>query len=210
MHRMEVWPNADRQVALLETFADQAVIAIENTRLFQELQDRVGELQALGEVGQAVSSSLDLQEVLTTIVSHAVRLSGADAGTIYELDDETATFSPRASDRMPRELLAAVQHERLRLADDNVVGRAALHGQAQQVPDLLAAGDFAASPAFAALRRAGFRTLLAVPLIREQRVVGALVIRRKTPGEFPQAVVDLVQTFASQSVLAIENARLFA
>src|SRR5262249_18978909 len=157
----------------------------------------VGELQALGEVGQAVGSSLDLQEVLTTIVSHAVQLSGADAGTIYELDEETAAFSPRVSDRMPAELLASVQQDRLRLADDHVVGRAALRGQAVQVADLMAATDFAPSPALDALRRTGFRALLAVPLIREQRVVGALVIRRKTPGEFSQAVTDLLQTFAS-------------
>jgi GAF domain-containing protein len=203
-------PFTDQHLALLETFASQAAIAIENARLFQELQERVGELQALGDVSQAVSSSLDLHEVLTTIISHAVQLSGADAGTIYELDDESVTFSPRASDRMPTALLATVQHDRLRFADDNVVGRAALRGQAIQVPDLLAEIDFAPSPALDALRRTGFRALLAVPLVREQRVVGALVIRRKTPGEFPQDVVDLLQTFASQSVLAIENARLFA
>jgi signal transduction histidine kinase len=147
--------------------------------------------------------------VLATIVSHAVRLSGADAGTIYELDKPTATFSPRASDRMPAELLAAVEQDRLRLADDNVVGRSAVRGQAIQVSDLAAETSFAPSPVLDALRRTGFRALLAVPLIRDQRVVGALVIRRKTAGEFPRAVVELLQTFASQSVLAIENARLF-
>jgi len=208
--RTEVRPFSEQQIALLQTFADQAVIAIENSRLFQELRDRVGELTALGDVSQAVSSSLDLQEVLTTIVSHAVQLSGADAGTIYELDDDTATFSPRASDRMPAELLVAVEHDRLRLAHDNVLGRAALRGEAVQVADLLEASDYEPSTALDALRQTGFRALLAVPLIREQRVVGALVIRRKTPGEFPPAVVELLQTFASQSVLAIGNARLFA
>jgi signal transduction histidine kinase len=207
--RPERRPFTEREMALLETFADQAVIAIENARLFQEIRDRVDELTALGEVSQAVSSSLDLQEVLTTIVSHAVRLSGADAGTIYELEQETATFTPRASDRMPAELLAAVEHDRLRLADDNMVGRAMLRGQAVQVSDLLAASDLPPIRPLDVLRRTGFRALLALPLVREQRVVGMLVIRRKTPGEFPQPVVDLVQTFASQSVLAIENARLF-
>ncbi|HEX6656026.1 MAG TPA: ATP-binding protein [Candidatus Limnocylindria bacterium] len=110
---------------------------------------------------------------------------------------------------MPAELLVSVQQDRLRLANDNVVGRAALSGQAIQVSDLLVATDFAPSSALDALRQTGFRALLAVPLIRDQRVVGALVIRRKTPGEFPSAVIDLLQTFASQSVLAIENARLF-
>src|SRR5215211_7522509 len=110
---------------------------------------------------------------------------------------------------MPAELLAAVEQDRLRLSDDNVVGRSALRGQAIQVSDLATDTGFAPSPVLDALRRIGFRALLAVPLTREQRVVGALVIRRKTPGEFPKAVVDLLQTFASQSVLAIENARLF-
>jgi signal transduction histidine kinase len=214
---LDVHPLDERLIDLVATFADQAVVAIENARLFEELQDRtrelatsVEELRALGEVSQTVSSSLDLQEVLNTIVTHAVQLSGADAGTIYELDEQTATFSPRASDRMPAELLAAVQQDRLRLADDNAIGRAALHGQAVQVPDLLVSSDFASSSALDALRRTGFRALLAVPLVRDQRVVGALVIRRKTPGAFPDAVVALLQTFASQSVLAIENARLFA
>jgi len=201
----------DSEINLVETFANQAVIAIENARLFQELHDRVSELQALGEVGQAVSSSPDVQEVLTTIVSHAVRLSGADAGTLYELDEQAGTFLPRVSDRMPAELLAAVKQDRLRLATDNLVGRAALIRQAQQTADLLVVDDRAPEVMLAhtALREAGFRALLAVPLVREQRVVGVLVIRRKAPGEFAQVVVDLVQTFASQSVLAIENARLF-
>ena len=213
--KYEPGPFSESQVALLETFADQAVIAIENARLFEELQDRVRELQALGEVGQAVSSSLDLQEVLATIVSHAVQLSGADGGTLYELDEQAGTFLPRVSDRMPAELLAAMEQDRLRLSEDNLVGRAALRGRAEQTPDLLledrppAIGSALQTLRLQTLRHAGFRALLAVPLVRERRVVGVLIIRRKVPGEFPQAVVDLVQTFASQSVLAIENARLF-
>ena len=85
--RWELRAFTEPEIAQLERFADQAVIAIENARLFQELQERVGELQALGEVGQAVSSSLDLQEVLTTIVSNATRLAGADGGIIYEYDE---------------------------------------------------------------------------------------------------------------------------
>jgi signal transduction histidine kinase len=112
---------------------------------------------------------------------------------------------------MPAELLAAVEQDRLRLSEDNLVGCAALLGRAQQSPDLLLEErQREIVLALRALREAGFRALLAVPLAREQRVVGVLVIRRKMPGEFPQVIVDLVQTFASQSVLAIENARLFA
>src|SRR4030095_197819 len=125
-------PFTDTQIALMETFADQAVIAIENARLFAALRDRVGELQALGEVGQAVSSSLDLQEVLTTIVAHATRLAGADAGTIYALDDRDRPFVPRAYYQMPEDLLESVRQDRLRLAADNLLGRAALRRAPEQ------------------------------------------------------------------------------
>ena len=100
IRRNEVRPFTDKQIELLETFADQAVIAIENVRLFKELDERtneltrsVDELKALGEVGQAVSSTLDLETVLTSIVSHAVQLSGTDGGAIYEYDEHLKSFS---------------------------------------------------------------------------------------------------------------------
>jgi signal transduction histidine kinase len=214
--RLDRRPFGEREIALLEAFADQAVIAIENARLFEELQERTAQLSraveeqhALAEVSQAVSSSLDLQEVLTTIVAHATRLAGADGGTIYELDDGTGDFILRASHLMPDDLLAAVQQTRPNLTDDSIVGRAALTGRPQQMPDVGAGQGIAVPATLDALRRAGFQALLVVPLVREGRAVGALAIRRKTPGEFSQPVVDLLQTFASQSVLAIENARLF-
>ena len=112
---MEVRPFTEKQIKLLETFASQAVIAIENVRLFQELQERtrdlarsVGELKALGEVGQAVSSTLDLETVLTRIVSHAVQLSGTDGGAIYEYD-EMEEFLLRATDHMEEELINALR-----------------------------------------------------------------------------------------------------
>ena len=110
--RMEVRPFTDKQIALLKTFSDQAVIAIENVRLFQELEARtrelaqsVGELKALGEVGQAVSSTLELETVLATIVSHAVQLSGTDCGIIYEYDEAAQEFHLRASHRMEQEIV---------------------------------------------------------------------------------------------------------
>ena len=190
-------------------FADQAVIAIETARLFEELQTRVGELQALGEVGQAVSSSLDLQEVLTTIVSHATRLAQADGGTIFELDEAAGEFVHRASYRLPDELLATIDRNRPRLDSDTAAGRAARSGAAVQVADIATAEDAAMPGTLDVLRNAGFRSLIFVPLVREQRTVGMLVIRRKEPGEFPHPAVDLLQTFASQSVLAIQNARLY-
>ena len=124
-------PFTPAQIKLLETFADQAVIAIENVRLFKELDERtneltrsVGELKALGEVGQAVSSTLDLETVLTRIVSHAVQLSGTDGGAIYEYDEQSEEFHLRATDHMEEELINALRANPPRLGD-GVVGRAA-------------------------------------------------------------------------------------
>jgi len=206
---LEVRPLDERTIRLVETFADQAVIAIENARLFEELQARVGELQALGEVGEAISSSLDLQEVLTRILTQATRLAGADGGTIFELDEPSGEFVHRASYGMPDEIIAILENQgRPNLRGDSPLARAARSGTVYQVPDWQSE-PVASSPRNAALLRAGFRANLAIPLVRDQRCVGMLVIRRKTPGAFPQTIVDLLLTFASQSVLAIENARLF-
>jgi GAF domain-containing protein len=208
-------PYTDREIALLESFADQAVIAIENARLFSELQDStarlsrsVEELGALGQVSQAVSSSLDLHQVLTTVLMHAVRLSEADGGTIYELDEPSAEFVHRASFGMPEELIRLVQQNRPPMVGDAGFARAARSRIAHQTPDLEIAFRMP-QPILRAQLQAGFRANVTVPLVRDDRTVGMLVIRRKAPGAFPQAVVDLLQTFASQSVVAIENARLF-
>jgi signal transduction histidine kinase len=209
----EVRPFTDRQIELVTTFADQAVIAIENVRLLQELQARTGELarsveelKALGEVSQAVSSTLDLQTVLTTIVARAVQLSGTEGGAIYEFDEESQEFHFRATHGMSQELIEAIRGARIRLGSDNLVGRAAMHREAAQVPDILNEPE---DPLRDLVVRAGFRALLALPLLREDRIIGALVVRRKSPGEFPPALIDLLRTFATQSVLAIQNARLF-
>src|SRR5205814_7463862 len=111
---------SESDIAQLEQFADQAVIAIENARLFQELQDRVGELQALGEVGQALSSSLDLREVLTTIVTNATRLAGADAGIVYEYDEAEGIFEVRAADHMADDLATSLRAARFHLGEGAV------------------------------------------------------------------------------------------
>ena len=211
LRRAEVNPFSDKQIALLQTFADQAVIAIENVRLFKELQARtqeltrsVDELRALGEVGQAVSGSLDIRSVLTSIVSHAVELSHTDAGTIYEFEEATQVFVPQANFGIAEELVEALRQSHIRLGE-SVVGRAAEARAAVQVPDLEKERDYP----LPFVLKAGYRALLAVPLLREDRVIGALVVRRKVAGTFPQPIVDLLQTFATQSVIAIQNARLF-
>ncbi len=204
----------DKQVELVTTFADQAVIAIENVRLFKELQARTGELTrsvdqltALGEVGRAVSSTLDLETVLTTIVSRANQLSGTDAGAIYEYDEGSGEFHLRATQNLPEDFLEVARPMALRRGE-GVTGRLAETRQPVQVPDI-ALADAYHSRLRDILLRLGFRALLAVPLLREDRIVGGLVVNRKTPGEFSRETIDLLNTFATQSALAIQNARLF-
>jgi GAF domain-containing protein len=214
IQRTEVRPFTEKQIALLKTFADQAVIAIENVRLFKELDERtseltrsVGELRALGEVSQAVSSTLDLETVLTRIVSHAVQLSGTDGGAIYEYDEQSEEFLLRATDHMEEELINALRANPPRLGD-GVVGRAAASREPVEVPNILEERAYAPRMR-QLLERYGFRASLAVPLLREDRIIGGLVVRRKSTGEFRPEVIELLKTFATQSVLAIQNARLF-
>ena len=171
----------------------------------QELARSVEELKALGEVSQAVSSTLDLQKVLFKIVAHAVELSGTESGAIYEFDEKTEQFQLRATHRMSKELIQALREAGVKLGE-TAVGRAGVNREAVQVPDIL---EEATYPLRDVIVRDGFRALLAVPILREDRLIGGLIVRRKAAGEFPAPVVDLLQTFATQSALAIQNARLF-
>jgi two-component system, NtrC family, sensor kinase len=215
IRRLEARPFSDKQIALLKTFADQAVIAIENVRLFQELQARtrelarsVGELKALGEVGHAVSSTLDLQTVLSTIVRHAVQLSGTDCGIIYEYDEPTQEFHLRANFQMEEELVNAFQATPLRLGQ-GATGKAAETRVPAQIADLRQEQELATRGLRPILTRLGYQSLLAVPILLDHKIMGALTIYRRTVGSFAPEVVDLLQTFATQSVMAIQNARLF-
>jgi two-component system, NtrC family, sensor kinase len=214
IRRTEVRPFTDNQIALLQTFADQAVIAIENVRLFKELQARtadltrsVGELEALSEVGRAISSTLDFETVLATIVSRANDLAESDGGAIYEFDEATRVFRLRATDRFPEEFAAILRATTL-VYGEGAIGRAAMTREPIQVPDVTDPGAYS-SPIRDAVMRAGYRSLLAVPLVSEDEVVGALVVNRRIAGEFPPRTVELLRTFATQSALAIQNARLF-
>ena len=171
----------------------------------RELARSVEELQALGQVSQAVSSSLDLQKVLATIVAHAVELSGTESGAIYEFDETSEQFQLRATHRMSEELTRAIREGRMNLGE-TALGRAGEKRQAVQVPDIR---EEPAYPLREIIERDGFRALLAVPLLREDRLIGGLVVRRKAVGQFDKETVDLLQNFATQSALAIQNARLF-
>ena len=212
-HR-EVDAFSDTHMELLKTFADQAVIAIENARLLKELEDRtqeltgsVEQLTALGEVGRAVSSTLDLETVLTTIVSRAVQLSGLDGGVVFEYDESTEEFVHRAATETGGTLAETRRATRVRKGE-GVVGRTAITLEPAQVPDITVPGAHE-SRLRENLIQSGIRAVLAVPMVYEGRLIGALVVSRNRSGEFPTETIELLRTFATQSALAIQNARLF-
>jgi signal transduction histidine kinase len=188
---------------LEESYADLEMKVDQRTT---ELAQSVNELRALGEVSQAVNSTLDLQTVLTTIVSKAAPLAGTEAGAIYVFNEVSEEFQLRATYGMDDSLIAAIRDHHIHIGE-TAVGEAAERREPVQIADVR---NEPASEVLAPIVRAGFRALLILPLLGADRVVGALVVRRKQPGEFPKATVDLLQTFAAQSVLAIQNARLFS
>ena len=212
IYRLEVSPFTDKQIALVETFADQAAIAIENGRLLDalrlrtdELGQSVDELRALGEVSQAVNSTLDLETVLSTIVAKAVQLSGTEAGAIYVFDDRQRELHLRATYGMDQELIDTLARQHIGIDETNVA-QALAQREPVQIADL---NEAAPSAVNEIILRAGYRALLVAPLLRGEDIVGILVVRRRTPGQFARNTVDLVKTFAAQSAVAIENARLF-
>ncbi len=205
--REQAKPFTDDQIGMLETFADQIVIALELTRLFEELAQRIHELRGLSDVSQAVSSTLDFEAVLPTIVEHAVQLSGADGGAIYELDESTGEFRLRSTSTSQPGLTEKLADAPIGLGE-GAVGRAAQERAAVQIVDIAEAGSYAGRLR-EELIAAGMRSLLAVPLLVENRVIGGLVVARRQPGLFPPAVTELLQAFAGQSALAMQNARLF-
>ncbi len=212
--KAHVQPFTDKQIELVTTFADQAVIAIENVRLFTELQARTGqltrsveELTALGEVTRALSSTLDLETVLNTIVARANQLAGTDGCTVFEYDEQVEEFHMRAAYNLDEEVVAVARRTPIRKGE-GVQGRMAVTREAVQVRDIAQEGAYG-GPLRDVLLRSGARAVLAVPLLREDHLVGGLTVNRKTPGEFAPEVVELLKTFATQSALAIQNARLF-
>ena len=171
----------------------------------QELAQSVGELRALGEVSQAVNSTIDLETVLNTIVTKAAQLAGTEAGAIYVYDETQNEFRLRATYGMSEELITAMQDQHASISD--AVSDLTAAREPNQVADLR---DQPSAPVNAIMIKAGYRARLLVPLLAPDGPVGALVVRRREPGEFPKNTVDLLQTFAAQSALAIQNARLFS
>jgi len=214
IYRAEPGRFADNHLELLDTFADQAVIAIENVRLFTELEARtaeltrsVQELKALGEVGQAVSSTLDLETVLATIVSRAAQLAGMDAGAIYEYDEARREFYLHTADRLEDEVVTALRAGPIRQGE-GALGRMAMTGEPAQIRDIMTDASYQSRLRDTVLRL-GYRSLMAVPLMRDDHLLGGLVVYRKTAGDFDAPLINLLKTFATQSALAIQNARLF-
>jgi signal transduction histidine kinase/CheY-like chemotaxis protein len=213
-HRIEV-RTGDELEALGEEFNRTAAQLQESYASLEqkvesrtrELSNALEEVRALGEVGQAVSSSLELETVLTTIVSRAVQLCDAAGGAIYEYDEPAEEFHLRATEGLPEEYLEIARHAPGRKGE-GATGRLAIAPAPIEIPDITAPGAYE-SRIREALVRTGHRALLAVPLLREGHVMGSLIVFRKTVGGFGPEVVNLLQTFATQSVLAIQNARLF-
>jgi signal transduction histidine kinase len=212
-----LWRNTvdafdEREVAVLETFSAQAAIAVRTLELVEALDSRglelarkVDQLEALAQVGEALNSSLDLDEVLHTIVVSAVRMAGADGGSIMQYVADEGLFSVRTTHGTSPELVASLKLARIHL-DETLVGRSAREGRPLQVADLaLVERD----PHLELMFAHGWRSVLAAPMIRQGQIVGALVIRRRSVGRFSATTVDLLATFASQSALAIYNAGLF-
>ncbi|MFI5027038.1 MAG: ATP-binding protein [Solirubrobacterales bacterium] len=158
-------------------------------------------------MGRTISSTLDLETVLLTVVSRANELAGTDGGAIYEFDASTRAFRLRATDRFPEEFVAVLRTTPL-VFGEGAIGRAASTRAPIAVTDV-SDTDAYSSRVRDALIRFGYRSLLAVPLVAENEVVGALVVNRRLAGEFPARTIELLRTFGVQSALAIQNARLF-
>jgi signal transduction histidine kinase/ActR/RegA family two-component response regulator len=212
LYRTEVDPFDDREEALLESFAAQAAIVVRNVHLVRALEDRGAELarrleqmEALSEVGQTVGSSLVLDEVLSNIIKNAVRFAGCDGGSVMEYLEEERCFSVRTAYGSSPELLARLRTIRIEL-ETTLVGRAAREAHPVFVPDL---SQVELDPHLQLLYDDGWRSVMAVPVLRDDRIIGALVVRRRSPGAFSEEAAEFLQTFASQSATAVYNAQLF-
>jgi two-component system, NtrC family, sensor kinase len=185
IYRDEVLPFTDSQIALMETFADQAAIAIENARLLNELQERtaqltrsVDELRALGDIGRALSSTLDLDTVLQTIVTRANQLAGTDVCSVFEYDEATEAFHLRATHNLDEEVVALARRTPTRKGE-GIQGQMAVTRQPVQIADI-AVEDTYRGPLRDILLRTGTRALLAIPMLREDELIGGFTVSRKT------------------------------
>ena len=204
--RTEVRPFTPAQIKLLETFADQAVIAIENVRLFQELKEALEQQTATSEIlGVIASSPTDIQPVLDVVAENAAQLCEATDASIYRVEgDVMRHVAIRGNPSAALEI-----GETRALSRGSVSGRAVVDCQLVHVHDMLTDGAEEYPDVWSAIQRPGIRTVLARPLLREGMSIGAIAIRRAEVRPFSDKQIRLLETFASQAVIAIENVRLF-
>ena len=173
-----------------------------------ELHETLAQLEALRAVGRVVGSTLDLETVLRVVVARAVEFSHAAAGVIYEYDETARIFHFRMSHGSEAELNEVLKTRSIRLGE-GAIGRAALAGAPVQIADLADAQQAAAPELGDAVRRLGYHSLLAAPLLDEEHILGGLVVVRREAGSFSKEIVGLVEAFATQSALAVRNAKAF-
>ncbi|HEX3418387.1 MAG TPA: ATP-binding protein [Stellaceae bacterium] len=202
----------DVDVAIPEAGRDEIGAVAQTLALFRdtlkESRETLAQLEALRAVGRAVGSTLDLERVLSIVVARAVEFAHAQSGIIYEFDDSAREFRFRSSHGAEPELSEELRAAPIRQGE-GAISAAAIAGSPAQIRDLLAERQITLPKFVDALARRGYRSLIAAPLLHEEVILGGLVIARREAGEFPKQVVSLIEAFATQSALAVRNAKLF-